>query len=84
MILVVQRQLECHNIQVEVMDKNERVTKLIVAISSVKHIMINIEKVHAQVTVFTFKNLGSKTNDESSVILIRHGVESLPTDDSVS
>ena len=59
MRLVIPRQLECHYMQIEVMDKNSRSTKVIVATRSVKHVMMNINKAHAQVTVFTLKNLGS-------------------------
>ena len=38
----------------------------------------------AKVTVSTFNNLGSNTNDEISVVLIKHGVQSLPDEDRVS
>ena len=70
--------------QIEVIDKTSRGTNIIVAIRSVKHVMMNINKVHAQVTVFTFKNIGSNADGEISIVLINHGVESLPDEASVS
>ena len=66
------------------MDKTTRGTNLIVSIRSVKHLMTNINKLHAQVTVFTFKKLGYNINGESSVVLIKNGVESLPSEAIVS
>ena len=63
---------------IEVMDKTARGTKVIVATRSVKHVMMNIEKLHAQVKIFTFKKIGSNTNDEGRLFLIKHDVESLP------
>ena len=66
------------------MDKTARGTKVISDIRSVKHVMINIDKAHAQVTVFTLKKLGSNTNGEHSVFIIKHGDESLPAEASVS
>ena len=62
MCLFIQLQLELHNIQIEVMDKTARVTKEIVDIRYVKHVMVNIDKARAQVTVLTLKKLGSNTN----------------------
>ena len=81
---VIQRHIECNNMKIKVMDNTARGTKVIVAIISVKHIMMNINKSYAQVTVFTFKNLGSNTNGEIIVVLIKHGVESIPAEASVS
>ena len=46
--------------------------------------MMNIDKLHYQVTVFKLNKLGPNTNGESSVFLIKHGFESLPAGDSVS
>ena len=69
---------------IEVMDKTARGTKVIVATRSVKHVMMNIEKLHAQVTVSIFNNLGSNANGESSIFLIKNGVESLPDEASLS
>ena len=66
------------------MDKTARGTKVIFVIRSVKRVMVNIDKAHAKVTVFTFNNLGSNTNGESSIVLIKHGAESLPAEASVS
>ena len=66
------------------MDKTAIFTKVIVSIRYLKHFMMNIDKAHAQVTVFTFTNLSSNTNDEIRVVLIKHGVESLPSEASVS
>ena len=66
------------------MDKTARGTKVIFDIRSVKHIMININKSNAQVTVFTFKNHGCNKNGEISVVFIKYGVESLPDEASVS
>ena len=84
MLLVIQRQLERHNMQIEVMDKTARVTKEIVDIRYVKHVMVNIDKAHAQVTVLTLKKLGSDTNVDSSLFLIKHSVEILSDEASVS
>ena len=64
------------------MDKTARGTKVIFSIRSVKHVMMNIDKFHAQVTVFTLKKLGSNTNGERSVVLIKHYFESLPNEAS--
>ena len=66
------------------MNKNARGTKVIVSISPVKRVVMNIDKTHAEVTVFTFKKLGSKKKGESSIVLIKHGDESLPAEASVS
>ena len=41
MSLFIPRELECHNIQIEVMHKTARGTKLIVVAVSVKHVMMN-------------------------------------------
>ena len=70
--------------QIEVMDKTARVTKEIVDIRYVKHVMVNIDKARAQVTVLTLKKLGSNTNGESSLVLIKHSVEILSDEASVS
>ena len=66
------------------MNKNARGTKVIVTIRPVKRVVMNIDKAHAEVTVFTFKKLGSNKNGESSTVLIKHGDESLPAKASVS
>ena len=65
------------------MDKTERGTKEIVAIRSVKTFMMNINKTHVQVKLFTFNNLGFNKNGKISVFLIKHGVKSLYSDASV-
>ena len=69
---------------IEVIDKPEIGIKLVVAIRSVKHVMTNTDKSYYQVTVFTFKNIGFNKNGEMSVVLIKHGVESLPDEASLS
>ena len=66
------------------MDRTERGTNVIVATGSVKYATININKLHTQGTVLTFKKIGSNTNGEISVVLINHGVQSLPDEASVS
>ena len=70
--------------QIEFMDKTAKGTKEIVAIRPLKHVMMNINKANAQVAVFTFKKLGSATNGENSLVLIKPIVESLPDESSVS
>ena len=70
--------------QLKVMDKNARGTKVIIATRYVKNLTMNTEKAHAQVTVFTFKKIGYNKNGENSVVIIKHGVESLPGEASVS
>ena len=40
--------------------------------------MMKIKKAHAQITVFKVKDIGSIRNGENSIVLIKHGVESLP------
>ena len=70
--------------QIEVMDKTARGTKVIVATRSVKTVTMNIDKVNAQGTVFTFNKLGPNTNVERSVVLIKHVVESLLAEAGVS
>ena len=84
MRLVIQCQLECHNIQIEVVDNTARVTKVIVVIRSAKHVMMNIQKAYSQVTVFILKKIGSNTNGECSVVLIKHSVEILRDEASIS
>ena len=81
---VIQRHIECNNMKIKVMDNTARGTKVIVAIISVKHIMMNINKSYVEVTVFTFKNLVYNTSSENSVVLIKHGVENIPTEASLS
>ena len=70
--------------QIEFIDKTAKGTKEIVAIRPLKHVMMNINKSHAQITVFTLKKLRFNTNVKSSVVIIKHGVESLPAEASVS
>ena len=84
MHLVVQLQIECHNMHIEVMDKTARGTGAIVSTRSVKHAIMNIKTLHAQVIVFTLKKIGSNKNGEISAVIIKHGVESLPDEASVS
>ena len=66
------------------MDKTAIFTEAIVAIRSIKNVMTNTEKSHSQVTVLTFKNLGSNTDGESSVVFVNNNVEILPSEASVS
>ena len=84
MSLVIQLQLGCHNTHMEVMDKTARGFRVIFAIGSIKHVMINIDKLHDQVTVLTLNKLGSNTNCEINIALIKHGVEILTADASIS
>jgi hypothetical protein len=46
--------------QIEIMDKAARGAKVIVVVRYLKHVLVRINKVHAQVTVFLFTKLGSK------------------------
>ena len=62
------------------MDKTAIYTRITFAIRSVKHVMVNIKKAHAQVKFFIFKKLGSNTNGKSRVVLIKNGVEILPSE----
>ena len=62
------------------MDKNAIGTNVIISTRSVKHGMMNIDTSHVQVTVFTFNDIGSNKNGESSVFPIKHGVKSLLTE----
>ena len=66
------------------MDKTARGTNVIVFIRVVKHVMMNIDKSHAQIRAFIFKKIGSNTNGETRLFLINCGFESLPDEASVS
>ena len=84
MRLFIQLHLDLHSMQIKVTDKTARGTKVIVATRSVKHVMVKTEKVHVQVKVFTFKKLGPNKKCERIVVFIKHGVEIIPADASVS
>jgi hypothetical protein len=85
MCIVVEGQLRGHNIiQIEIMDKAARGVKVSVVVRSLKHVMVHVNTAHAQVMVFTSTKLGSNAMGESSVVLIKHSVENLPAEASVS
>jgi hypothetical protein len=84
MCFVIQGELQGHNMHIEIMDKSARGAKVIVAVRSLKHIMVHINEAHAQVTVFTFTKLYSNAMGEISLVLIKNSVESLPAEASIS
>jgi hypothetical protein len=51
-----------------IMDKTTRGTKVSVDVRSLKHVVVQVNKAHAQVTVFTFIKLGSRAMGEIGLL----------------